>query len=279
MNDRKLRLMAIGFPLALLGLNVVFKAPLDKKQVADAARSIVEQRALTGQPARDFRVDLAGGGSFALADTAGRKVVILNFFTTWCTPCRSEMPELNRYAKSLAGKKAVLVGIDVSETEQTLAAFLTTIKVSYPIGRDADGKVAESYGVTSYPTTVVIGADGRIALVESGAVANAELAFDEPVNRGLSMIEKGQGIGRDAFLALPRGTSPKPTPDPQALTGRALAIAQKAPCPCGCSKKVLGCECQTATEIRKRLKTESLEGKDDAQVIQEIGRDFCKRMS
>lgn len=123
-------------------------------------------------------LDLEGyeGPGFRLARTRG-KVVLLNFWATWCEPCRSEMPSLELLAALCANDGLVVVAVNKGETDAAIHRFMETMPISLPIARDGDGAAARAYGVHIFPTTVAVGRDGRAAFSVVGAVEwNAEPA-------------------------------------------------------------------------------------------------------
>jgi len=102
------------------------------------------------------------GGNLASKDLAG-KVVLLNFWASWCTPCLAEMPLLERMWTAYQARDVVIVGINsAQDTWDDARAFLRRHKITYPNGRDETGRVAAAYGVIAMPTTYFIGRDGRV---------------------------------------------------------------------------------------------------------------------
>ena len=101
------------------------------------------------------------------------KVVMLNFFATWCPPCREEIPDLVSLAPKYEGK-VVIVGLSVDEDASTLPAFLKRLKVDYPEYRAGDD-VIRAFNVRTIPHNVFYGKNGRLALMGSGMVSKKEL--------------------------------------------------------------------------------------------------------
>ena len=137
----------------------------------------------TGQPAPDVSLTLLDGEVLRLADLRGN-VVVLNFWASWCAPCRAEMPELQSYwdAARERGEQTVIVGIGVrTDTNADALAFVETGGFTYPIGRDTDtdqpgiGPVEAAFGVpNAYPSTIVIRPDGVVDAFHLGPL-NAEM--------------------------------------------------------------------------------------------------------
>ena len=290
MTDRASAASAVVLAVALVGINLRIKPGLDRTQIDQAAAMFGAGNAWQGRVAHDFELPRLGGeAAFHLADHVGREVVIVNFFATWCGPCRAEMPELQRYVARLVheSKKVVLVAVDAQEKHDLIDAFAHDLALEFPIAIDDDGSTLKAYGVDAYPTTVVIGADGRIKLYQSGAVFNADVAFDAVLAPELHAIAEGRGISREAYLNASKDDTPPPrttfrpsdTPESgvDALTGRAKAIAEAMPCPCGCEKRVAGCTCQTATGIKNRLRAGVDEKLSDGKVMEKLNKEFCMK--
>ena len=108
-----------------------------------------------------------------LADAAGRPVV-LNFFASWCVPCRHEMPTFQALHERL-GDQVVFIGIDHQDRREDGLKLLTDTGVTYRAGHDPTGEIARSYGLFGMPTTVFISADGEIVARRTGEMKADEL--------------------------------------------------------------------------------------------------------
>jgi thiol-disulfide isomerase/thioredoxin len=106
-------------------------------------------------PAPDFRLRAFDGRMLALSDVRG-KAVVLNFWASWCTPCREEMPNLQRVYSELRDEGLVVLGIDVLDEEQDARAFLAALKITYPNLFDPDQTRMRLYRVAALPTTILI---------------------------------------------------------------------------------------------------------------------------
>lgn len=113
-----------------------------------------------GHPAPDFTLPTPNGGTLSLTDLRGQPV-ILNFWATWCGPCRVEIPALEA-ASRRAGSQAVILGVSVQESASTVSAFAAEVGMTYPVALDLDAKVARTYRVVGFPTTYIIDAQGII---------------------------------------------------------------------------------------------------------------------
>ncbi len=124
---------------------------------------------LTGQPAPDFTLTLFDGRTVRLSDFRG-KVVFLNFWASWCPPCRDEAPLLEQTWQRYKARDVVFLGVDIQDTESAARQFLDEFRISYMNGRDANGRIAINYGVYGIPETFFIDRDGRITYKHIGAL-------------------------------------------------------------------------------------------------------------
>lgn len=99
------------------------------------------------------------GGRWSLADAGGR-VVLLNFWASWCEPCRTEMPALELFARRHERDDVLVMAVNHRETDAAIRRFIDEMPVSLPILRDSDGAAARDWGVRVFPTTVIVGRDG-----------------------------------------------------------------------------------------------------------------------
>ena len=236
--------------------------------------------------------DVQGQGGIEAANMAiadlggtvlGKKIIVLNFFATWCGPCREEMPELNTYFNTHKAESFLLVGIDAEENQDRVEAFLADLKVDFPAGIDA-GPIQKQYGVSAFPTTVLIGVDGKVQFYEAGALANAEVAFDNLLTKNRQLIQSGQIISREEYRlqaqkqpALPvRQSAEKPkAEEDDKLDARGKRIVSRMDCPCGCEKKVQGCTCSTSKNIKNALASEDFKDKPDDEIVKALNKRFC----
>ena len=132
-----------------------------------AADTKVELRPWTGGPTPALRLKDLEGGSRSLEAYRG-KVVVLNFWATWCEPCREEMPSLNQLRQSLKGLPVEMFAVNVGEGEARIAGFLGKVPVDFPVLLDADAQVSRAWKVRLMPTTFIIGTDGRVRYTYAG---------------------------------------------------------------------------------------------------------------
>lgn len=115
-----------------------------------------------GEPAPNFVVPLLDGGTFSLAEhlqSDGRPIV-LNFWASWCGPCREEMPDFDLISKEKPG--LLVLGVAINDTPEAASDFADVVQVSYPLAIDTDGTVNERYPSLGLPTTWLIAADGTL---------------------------------------------------------------------------------------------------------------------
>ena len=112
---------------------------------------------------------LGGGGSTSLADYRGQ-VVVLNFWASWCKPCREESPLLERWHRRIRDRGATVLGVDILDVTGRAQAFVDEFDLTYPMLKDKDGEGLDKFGVVAYPETFVIDRQGRIAAVQRGPV-------------------------------------------------------------------------------------------------------------
>lgn len=144
--------------LATLGLGLWFWQE-DRSKVAAQARPGTEPI----RAAPDFTLATADGGQVRLSDLRG-KVVLLNFWATWCPPCKAEMPDLDAlYRRHGTAHNFVVIGVNLEETPETVAAFARQSDVTFPLALDRDGSVTtDLYRVRGFPTSMIIDRAGAI---------------------------------------------------------------------------------------------------------------------
>lgn len=127
---------------------------------------------LLGRPAAPFSLPLFDGGRFAL-DAHRGKVVVINFWASWCVPCREEAPLLEAAWRAYRDRGVVLVGVNFQDTEAAARAFIAEFGLTFPNGPDPGGRLAIDYGVYGIPELFFVGRDGQITYKHVGAVGQA----------------------------------------------------------------------------------------------------------
>jgi cytochrome c biogenesis protein CcmG, thiol:disulfide interchange protein DsbE len=113
-----------------------------------------------GKSAEDFATTI-GGKAGKLSDFRG-KVVVLNFWATWCPPCIEETPALERLEKHIAGRGGVVLGVSVDEDQAAYEKFLREHGITFPTFRDPSRKIPLAYGTNLFPDTYVIDRHGKL---------------------------------------------------------------------------------------------------------------------
>ena len=131
--------------------------------------------AVEGQLAPDFILADVSGTKTRLSDLKG-VVVLVNFWATWCPPCRAELPAFEQVYRSQRDKGLVVVGVDVAESPDEVAKFVVEAGLTFPIALDASGETTELYRIQGMPTTFFVGRDGLIKdMVIGGPLTQAAI--------------------------------------------------------------------------------------------------------
>ena len=127
------------------------------------------------EPAPDFTLDLFDGTRFTLSDHLVRdgRPMVMNFWASWCVPCREEMPDFDAVARR--HPEVLFLGVAVQDTEAAAREFAAEVAVSYPLGFDTDGGIAGLYPILGLPTTWFIASDGTIAAQYAGQLQEDSL--------------------------------------------------------------------------------------------------------
>lgn len=134
----------------------------DAVRPAPAAGDFLAAQALTvGTPAPQLELPALDGATVRLSDLRGRPV-LLNFWASWCAPCRSEMPALQQVANDYAASGLVVIGVNQLEDEATVRQFVTEFGLTFTIALDRDGQASQAWRVYGIPQTYLIGPDGII---------------------------------------------------------------------------------------------------------------------
>ena len=121
--------------------------------------AIYERVVVAGDSAPDFAIKTDTGRTVSVANFGG-KLLVLNFWASWCPPCVEETPSLSRFAQEYASKGVVVLGLSVDHNEQAYREFLRKFQPAFLTARD--GKVHEDYGTFMYPETYIINARGKV---------------------------------------------------------------------------------------------------------------------
>jgi cytochrome c biogenesis protein CcmG/thiol:disulfide interchange protein DsbE len=148
---------------------------------------------LLAKPAPAFSLTLFDGTVVRLEALRG-KVVFLNFWASWCPPCRAEARMLEAAWRRYAGRDVVFLGINIQDTEEAARQFLAEFDVTYPNGMDPGSKIAIDYGVWGLPETFIIDREGRITYKHVGALGmDTVIAKVDEARQGIVSASEGQG--------------------------------------------------------------------------------------
>jgi len=128
-----------------------------------------------GERAVDFTLNTFDGKEFSLSGHAGSPVLI-NFFASWCGPCRLEGPLMEKLYKSFRARGVVFVGVAVQDSEEGSGKYLKRYGWTFPAGPDRDGRISDAYNVRGIPKTFIIKRDGTVGYIQSGVMPEEYLA-------------------------------------------------------------------------------------------------------
>jgi cytochrome c biogenesis protein CcmG/thiol:disulfide interchange protein DsbE len=120
-----------------------------------------------GQPAPSFTAQLINGQQVNLESLRG-KIVLVNFWATWCGPCRSEMPLFQTLSDKYDKKDFQVLAVNFLEKEDTIIDFTRKLNLKFDVALDPKGEINKQYGVLQYPVSYVIGRDGKILARQAG---------------------------------------------------------------------------------------------------------------
>ena len=138
----------------------------------------------TSGPAPDFVLTTFTGDTVRLVDLRG-KVVVVNFWASWCGPCRDEAPALENVSQRYADQNVVVVGIAYTDTETNSRAFIDEFNITYPNGPDIGTRISDRYNIQGVPETFVIDKNGNIVQFFMLPLTEAELSA--AIDRALSI--------------------------------------------------------------------------------------------
>ena len=145
-----------------------------------AGAASVAGAAAVGTAAPDFTLKALEGPNMRLQEQRG-KVVLVNFWATWCGPCRKEMPHLNRIAEKYRASGLVLLGVNVDDDARNAAETAAKLGVKFPVLLDTDKKVSRLYDLNSMPSTLVIDRNGRVRFLHRGYQDGYEDLYDKQI--------------------------------------------------------------------------------------------------
>ncbi len=133
-------------------------------------------------PAPNFTLKSLGGKNLKLSEMTGN-VVLINFWASWCGPCREEMPLLNALHKKYESLGFTVLGVNVEEDARKARGFLKNFPVDFPVLLDNENRVSKQYKVIAMPTTVVVDRDGNMRYLHQGYKSGDEQKYQKMVKK------------------------------------------------------------------------------------------------
>jgi cytochrome c biogenesis protein CcmG, thiol:disulfide interchange protein DsbE len=148
---------------------------------------------LLAKPATPFTVTLYDGKKITLEDLRG-KAVFLNFWASWCEPCRAEAKDIEAAWQKVKDKNMVFLGVALQDLDDNAKGFLQEFKITYPNGRDESEKIGVDYGTWGIPESFFIDPQGRITYKHVGGIRAAlVLTKIEEAAKGIASAQEGRG--------------------------------------------------------------------------------------
>jgi peroxiredoxin len=130
--------------------------------------------------APDFTLRTMGGPNLRLQEQRGQ-VVLVNFWATWCGPCRQEIPHLNRLHEKYRASGFQVLGINIDDDARAATELATRLGVKFPVLLDTDKKASRLYDMSAMPATVVIDRDGRVRYIHRGYRDGFEKTYEQQI--------------------------------------------------------------------------------------------------
>jgi peroxiredoxin len=173
LKTRPFWIILIGLVIVLGGIWIIFSQTMRADSPAGAAASDLEPAPIAGHPAPDFELQTLEGETLRLSDYQGQPVLV-NFWATWCGPCRAEFPDFQEAYVNNADD-LVIIGVNNTAADQVnlVEDFVAEMGATFPIVLDEKGQTVETYKVLGLPTTVFVDRDGIISEVFTGPINKA----------------------------------------------------------------------------------------------------------
>jgi thiol-disulfide isomerase/thioredoxin len=142
---------------------------------------------LKGKPAPDFSLKTLDGKDVKLSDQKG-SVVMVDFWATWCPPCRASLPHVQKVSadEALAKKGLKVFAVNDKEDADTVKKFLTDNKYTFTVPMDVDQTALQAYSVSGIPTTIIVGRDGKVADAFVGFGDDSAQQIDAAIDKALA---------------------------------------------------------------------------------------------
>ena len=158
-----------------LGGAVFFGLPTGQPAPSPVADASGQPAPLTGSPAPDFTLTNTQGKSITLSDLKNQPVLI-NFWATWCGPCRTEMPAIEAAYQKYKSDGLAVLAVDADESKQEVVNFGNSLNLTFDLLLDPGNSVNDLYRIRAYPSSFFIGRDGLVVALQIGVMTEAQLA-------------------------------------------------------------------------------------------------------
>lgn len=174
MNQSYLKLILIVIVIiGVISGAVIYNQQITEHEKQQNQNSVNSNSLEVGASAPDFSLTNLAGENISLSDFRG-KYVLVNFWATWCPPCRAEMPDLNQFHQENK-EDFVVIGVNIGDSRTKVKEFITNNGYDYPILLDQTKEVSTIYHISAIPTSYFIGPTGRIQYIKRGLISKSEL--------------------------------------------------------------------------------------------------------
>ena len=170
-NNRRFWGITTGIATLFGALYIIFSANLYSLSAGTAGPQAVGTR--PGQIAPQFITDTIDGETVSLTEFRG-KPVVLNFWASWCGPCRVETPHFQRFSEEM-GDAITVIGVNQQERPEKIEPFIDEFGVTYPIWLDLNGRISQTYEIFGLPTTYILDQNGVIVAILPGGITEGAL--------------------------------------------------------------------------------------------------------
>lgn len=154
-------------PLILALVGIVLLGAGGALLLLDRSSSAVASAPLVGRQLADFTLTDLSGKEVRLSDYAGRPVLI-NAWATWCPPCQAELPGLQQLYERHQAEGFAILGVDAGEDPAIVKSYVEQFRYTFPVLLDPQARLLERWGIRDYPTSIVVGRDGKVKLLQVG---------------------------------------------------------------------------------------------------------------
>jgi len=160
-------------------LRTMLVAGISVLSLSLASMSVMAQPA-TGEESPDFTLKSRDGGNIKLSEQRGN-IVLVNFWASWCGPCREELPAFEDLYQEYQDMGVEILAVNVDDEAEKANVLLQDIEVSFPVLYDTSGEVSELYDVSAMPTTVLIDRDGNVRVIHPGYRSGDEKKYEKAI--------------------------------------------------------------------------------------------------